>query len=273
MEQFYKRLNFTPQDVAEIRAINPHTGEIKVGFFDNEEDFVRACAEMNRKYQLYAGRNPRPRRLFSRAPNQMKEGIRAASDEDIEKITAIAIDIDPIRPAHTASTDDELQQAIEVGKKIAAEYPNSSVDMTGNGAAVWMVLDEPIENSDEIKRKLGLFEETIRQKYSTAKIKIDSIHNQSRINKIIGTRSIKGKDTKNRPHRDTQFISYSTAPVAGLAAKIKGTPVEEPFRKCEVMERIRTNAVANNHLSHYERMVLCNCLIHYGDRGKQTIHT
>ena len=97
IRQFYQRLNHTSPSVTEIRAINPHTGEVWVGYFDNEDAFLSACEKLNGEFQLYAGRNPRPQELFERAPNQMRKGIEGGKNTDIQTILHIAVDIDPIR--------------------------------------------------------------------------------------------------------------------------------------------------------------------------------
>ena len=212
--RFYQRLRHQGYGITEVRAI---TGEgIKgIGFFDNQDDFVKACVQWNGKANLYAGRNPRNRTLLNRAPNRIISGVReGGKNEDITFITAVAIDIDPIRDKNSPSTDEEFSYAIDVAESISKDFPNSTIDLTGNGACVWMPI-EPIQvplNEDErerLRRQLQRFEADIREKYLgdeyRNKVQMDYIHDFARVNRIIGTQNIKGVETKDRPHRLARF--------------------------------------------------------------------
>jgi hypothetical protein len=76
--------------------------------------------------------------------------------------------------------------------------------MSGNGSQLWAALP-PYEVTDRNRQKitanLKAFEAAIRSQFNGDGVAIDSIYNLSRIIKVIGTRSIKGKNTRERPHR------------------------------------------------------------------------
>lgn len=54
--------------VSEVRVIRPAGGIIGIGFFDDEEAFVRECVRTNAAGNVYVGIQPRPRRLLDAAP-------------------------------------------------------------------------------------------------------------------------------------------------------------------------------------------------------------
>ena len=64
--------------VSEVRVIRPAGGIIGIGFFDDEDAFVRECMRTNAAGNVYVGIQPRPRRLLEMAPNvvrPLKTGI------------------------------------------------------------------------------------------------------------------------------------------------------------------------------------------------------
>ena len=99
--------------------ISPHHEVLGIGFFDDEDAFVAACTEANGTGNVYAGIQPRPRRFFEQAPNRLARLRRGAHDQDIEHVTALALDLDPVRPKDTASTDEELERAIDEATRLA----------------------------------------------------------------------------------------------------------------------------------------------------------
>ena len=57
IRRFYQRLNHTEYGVTELAVIDPNgKGIIATGFFDYEDDFVKACSIYNGRYNIYAGR-------------------------------------------------------------------------------------------------------------------------------------------------------------------------------------------------------------------------
>lgn len=111
MRTFYKRLNHGDYGVTEVRAIGKTpetTGQIYIGFFDDEDAFVGACEKFNHQgYNIYTGRNPRHRAIMDNAPNTMRRGIGGGCAVDVSAVTAITLDLDPIRPKDIPSTDEE----------------------------------------------------------------------------------------------------------------------------------------------------------------------
>lgn len=205
----YRFLAHAGHGVTELRVISPDHGVVGIGFFDAEEPFVEACASVNGTANIYVGIQPRPRHFLDAAPNRIEHLRSGAHDRDIERLTALVVDIDPVRPKDVASTDEELARAVSRAGELAAWIESKGFgrpvrNMSGNGCHLWFALP-PLEitaqNRDEVTSRLKAFEARLRQKFAAEDVKIDSIYNLSRIIKVIGTLSVKGTDTADRPRR------------------------------------------------------------------------
>ena len=81
--------------ISEVRVIRPAGGIVGIGFFDDEDAFVRECVRTNAIGNVYVGIQPRPRRLLELAPNVVRPLKTGAGRKDIEVITATVIALDP----------------------------------------------------------------------------------------------------------------------------------------------------------------------------------
>lgn len=206
----YRFLHHTPYGVTELRAIAPNRGPVLgIGYFDDEDAFVAACEAVNGTGNVYVGIQPRPRRFLEQAPNVIRSLSNGARDQDIECITATVLDIDPVRPKNTAATDEELAVAIACANELVAGIVGEGFhqpvrNMSGNGCQVWFALPPhqlSTRNRDDATRRLKAFEAAQRCTFATESAKFDSIYNLSRIIKVIGTLSVKGDHSAQRPHR------------------------------------------------------------------------
>lgn len=218
----------TPSDVAASVALLGHAegitevralpmggkGSVLVGYFD---DLAALQAEVARidgnGRNVYVGVQPRPGELLGRSRNRLGrcEGGRRG---DIETLTSLVLDIDPDRPKDTASTDAELDLAVGRAGLVCDWFVECGWlrpvrAMSGNGVQVWAALPpttiEP-EHRAELQARLKAFEATVRERFSGDGVSIDSTHDLARITKLIGTMSVKGEDTPDRPHRLTRFM-------------------------------------------------------------------
>jgi len=193
IRQFYRRLNHPPYGLTELVALEKDTGGIiATGFFDNERDFVASSDAYNQRCNLYAGRNPRPASI-SRIINYMNiVQKKRARDKQIEHITAISLDIGPIRPKGTPATERAHQTAIQFAVKLREDI-GGGVDDSGNGAYLWIQFAKPIrmtgENRDAIKAKCWQWQKQIVEKYQPEKyrLRIDGCFDLSRLKRVIGT--------------------------------------------------------------------------------------
>ncbi|MFC1713561.1 hypothetical protein ACFL6S_07835 [Candidatus Poribacteria bacterium] len=207
--RFYRRLNHSGYGVTELVVIDPNgeKGIIATGFFDNEHDFIEACQIYNGRYNIYAGRNPRSRWFPRICMNYLDLKRRQrARDKDIEHITAISLDIDPIRPKGTSATVSQHRNSMDFALKLSHQL-GGWVDDSGNGAYLWLPFSTAIqvngENRDEVKQKCKLWQTNITQAHQPEKhcLRIDGCFDLSRLKKVIGTQSMKG-----HIHRLSRFV-------------------------------------------------------------------
>ena len=205
----YRWLAHAEHGVSELRVIRPGKGIVGIGFFDDEDAFVSECVRTNTAGNVYVGIQPRPRRLLDQAPNAVRPLKSGAGCKDIEVVTATVIDLDPVRPKDTASTEDELAAAVQTADAAAAWAEGTGVArparmMSGNGTQLWFAVP-PIplddDNRDTVQANLKAFEADLRDQVESERIKVDSIHDVARIIKVVGTVSRKGEHGSERPHR------------------------------------------------------------------------
>jgi hypothetical protein len=204
VRSFYRLLNH--KFLTELRFL-------RRGFFPafsivkNEDDFVKKCKIWNKKRNVYAGLRDRKRDLK-----------KCANFGDIIGLQIVTLDIDPIREAEIPSTNEELKRAMKVAQIIRNYFKKKKFippirAMTGNGVCLYFftpfykITDK---NRDRITRFLEKFEQNAREKFKKIlkenKCLIDRMFDLPRIGKVIGTLSVKGKNTKERPWRLSYFI-------------------------------------------------------------------
>ncbi|BAL81670.1 ATP-dependent DNA ligase [Caldisericum exile] len=205
---FYEILSH--ENESEIRLINVGVYPI-VKIVKGVEKFVSVAREYNDKSNVYTV-------LRERRPN-FKGSARA---EDIIKVQIIALDFDPIREKEYPSNDDELKRAVDVATKIAEDFEKKGFLMphiaaTGNGAALYFKIEAIPITSDSrtyITELLQRFEEYVRSEYKALlhknEVRLDNMYDLPRIGRVIGTKNIKGTETKDRPHRVSRFLYVNT---------------------------------------------------------------
>lgn len=195
-------------DVREIRVFDNKTGYPACGYFDCPDIATRALKEILHTHKVYITMNPLKRECLNRVPNQMRfrAGLKYSGDECVEKIKYILIDLDPKRASNTNATDEQLEQAEELAKKISEDYGKPFIyALSGNGYHLIYKVENGT-NKDQIKAMLKKLDE----KYTNEKVSVDTaVFNPSRITKIIGTWAKKGFSTKNKPHRISKLIAVN----------------------------------------------------------------
>lgn len=230
-------LNHSPHGVTELRVVKTGGGVEGIGFFTNPAAFVRACLTANARGNVYAGIQPRPLRFLDDTPNILLPRASGARSDDVTVVSATVIDLDPVRPRDTASTDAERDGALAVADAAASwletqGFVRPQVMMSGNGAQLWLAFD-PIEldpsNRATVSANLKAFESGVRERFATPEIKVDSIHDLGRIIKVIGTVGRKGGDTAERPHRVSYPVGdHDRRPCAALRALLLTPQVVAP---------------------------------------------
>jgi P4 family phage/plasmid primase-like protien len=212
IRRFFRLLGHEPHGLTELRIIPPGKRPW-IGYFDQEDAFVETCTTWNGKANVYAGRNPRPlifAERFPQAHNNIARGIPGAKSAEIEVITALSLDIDPVRPKDTPSTDAEHERTLIAANRIAANYPNAVVIDSGNGSQILFPIAALSVNGDarRVEAQTRAWEADVRAIVEEdARLKLDSIHDLPRIIKVPGTLAIKGDSTPERPHRLARIVS------------------------------------------------------------------
>lgn len=230
-------------EVVELRILNTKKGTVS-GYFDNMEALADAALLYDGDVEgIYSTLNPVKSDLLARANNRMEEGAKhTTSDADIERRMWIMIDFDPVRASGISSLDVEHEGAIARARRVQkmlrkAGWTDPFLFDSSNGAHLLYPIDMPNDDysRDIIKQLLG----TLDWHYSDAKVCIDtSVYNAARICKVYGTKSCKGDDTDERPHRFSGLLEQpetigivSAAQIEAIIEKLQQPNAEAPKKK------------------------------------------
>jgi hypothetical protein len=221
VECIYQSLNLLfNEQYTELRAIYP-SGRVDAGFFDKEHkrDLLIAARELNKVANIYTNLNVIDDENFSRS--SLNKVVPYAKDltknEDISIINYLLVDLDPVRPSNTSSSEEELDSAIKLSDEIKRflskkDWPEPVVALSGNGVhLIYHILHDDcycLSNSDE---NVNLIKQTLKildKKFTSDKVKVDtSVGKAGQITKLYGTISMKGEADEKRPHRQSRIIS------------------------------------------------------------------
>lgn len=190
-----------------------------IRYADNEEDFVRNVLEWC-KNDVYVGINPR-------SSNRGSGSNNSGTDRDVSSISAVVFDLDPIRPAGTASTDAQHAEAIGRAKTLAVEVSGALVD-SGSGAHVYLpATPQKIVDLDSCTASLRAFAEPVQKKYTSSTIKVDSTFDVPRIIRCWGTFNNKSSrwcrllsGTAKRREIDLKPVPVNTGAPAGVGDSV-----------------------------------------------------
>ena len=223
-EDIKKTWEYLGHSPVEIRVINPAVGVIHMQMAGSLPEFLQVCKECDGHGNVYVGLNQR-REGFT-----INGKTRGASKGDISAILTFPIDIDTIRHDESLtpdeikelqkqpSTDTELRDAIEAGQAIQTWFREKGfhippLAMSGNGSCLWGAIPQynlTNDNRDTWEAKLKAFLVQVNDVIPPElrdKAKVDTTtFDVTRILKIVGTKSVKGTHTKDRPHRVSHWI-------------------------------------------------------------------
>jgi KaiC/GvpD/RAD55 family RecA-like ATPase len=203
-------------------------GFTKSGFFKSVAEVQLAASKIDK--DAYIGINPR-----------LRVDGHANS---VGRLTCLVVDIDPIRGKDTASTDEQHQGAIGIGRRIIEDFSGGVLVSSGSGCHVYFPL-VPIQVVDHnaLGASLKKWCDEVKKLYGTKEYKVDSIWDLPRVIRLWGsynTRSnrrcepISGLDTKRFQWSFSQeaakpepkvFSSYAEERFLNLCkvnAKLKG---------------------------------------------------
>lgn len=155
----------------------------------------------------------------------------ALRDVDIDVVTRIVFDIDPIRPTDTSATQAELESALQVRTELVslmagAGWPTPALGVSGNGAHVMYrahLRNTPVWRKAAAELYLGI-RDRLSEACREAGVHFDTtVRNPSRIWRIYGRLNCKGQPTIDRPHRRAEIMLPAGAWQPVRAAVIEDT--------------------------------------------------
>ena len=197
-------------EVIEVRIPNTSQGTVS-GYFDDYRALTQAVIPYNGKYDIYCTLNPVEPSLLARCQNHLGNYAKhTTSDKDIQKLSILLIDLDPIRPSGISSTSDEKSHAEILAGAISSDlleagFPEPIVGDSGNGYHLLFKID--LENTAPNVALLKNFLAALHFRYSNEHVEVDlTTYNPARIAKLYGTMACKGDNTVERPHRRSRLI-------------------------------------------------------------------
>lgn len=195
----------------EVRIIGKTKKPIS-GFFKGADELLKQLQNVDlRNTNIYFTLNSLDDDLYSRMQHErFVAGASGAEDGDVLGYDWLFIDLDPKRKTGISSSDDELQEAYELAKKVYQFLKNYGFEepvkaISGNGAHLLYRIN--LANSDSNKELIQRCLMALSMMFDTDKVEVDtSTFNQSRVCKLYGTIAQKGASTEKRPHRLSRII-------------------------------------------------------------------
>jgi hypothetical protein len=179
------------------------------GYFDSHEEFCEKVqlADKAQHAGIYFTLQVIDPRLIGRAYNRLRVSDLTTSDKDVVAYRWLPIDLDPVRPSGIASSDSELQAAMQLREQVAEwvrvnlSFPEPIKGMSGNGAHLLFRLpDLPVNEQTTAFIRSTL--QGLASQFNNDRVTIDtSVFNPARIWKLYGTTARKGDEIPGRPHR------------------------------------------------------------------------
>lgn len=209
-------------DVIEIRVITNGKRNYS-GYFTNVDSLIKSIQPFD-NYNIYFVLNKINDACFSREQsNVILENPKVTtSDNDIMLREWLLIDIDTKRSTGVSATDKEKLNSKKTANNVYSflrDFGFNEPICTDSGNGYHLLYKINMENNDESKILLQRVLQLLDLYFSSDGAEIDkSVFNASRITKLYGTTARKGKNTDDRPHRESYIIRSPET--------IKATPIE-----------------------------------------------
>lgn len=179
------------------------------GYFTGADELISAFQELNVQGEcnVYITLNSINPACYDRQQKNIfcKNAKITTSDNDIVGYDWLMIDLDPKRPSGTSSTDEELQEAKELGNKVFQFMRNlgfSKPLFANSGNGVHLLYKIRLKNTKDNQELVKKCLKTLGMLFTSAKIDLDLTNfNPSRICKLYGTKAQKGANSELRSHR------------------------------------------------------------------------
>ena len=203
------------------------------------------------------------------------------SDKDIVKRNWLLLDIDCERPSGVSSTDTELQKSKDKANKVYRYLKNEGFEqpiIAYSGSGTHLLYRISLDPSETQLVKDSLL--ALDMMFSDEEVKIDtSVFNASRITKLYGTMAVKGRNTKERPHRLSKIVNYPNeikVNDAELLIKLAKNLPEPPKRTFQAQEFdidswLSSNGIVVKEQANFNggrKLILEECPFDSSHRGK-----
>lgn len=252
----------------EIRLL--HTGNKKTasGYFTDADKLIFALSKFNTSnYQFYFTLNSIKPECYSREQHDcFLENRQTTTGNDVTVYNWLFIDLDPVRAAGISSSNEELQLAYNLAKKVARYmhelgFYEPVKAVSGNGAHLLYRIG--LANTDENKALIKQCLAVLANLFNTDKVKIDQANiDANRICKLYGTLASKGANTPERPHRMSRLIGD----VKEIAKNDKAF-LEKLASQLPQAEPVKPNRYNNYNPSQFD---LTDFMAKYGLTGKSS---
>lgn len=204
-------------ELFEVRCLESSGNRIYSGYFHDAETLIDSLCRLNSgESNIYITLNDVKEECYSR--EQRDKFVQSTNskkpttgDVDINGYDFLFIDVDPVRPSGTSSSDEQLQKAKATGNKVYVFMKNLGFNdpvtaMSGNG--IHLLYRIQLQNNDGNRALVKKGLETLDMFFSNEEVKIDTANiNPARICKLYGTMARKGSNTEQNPHRLSHLLS------------------------------------------------------------------
>lgn len=193
--------------LVEVRVIGD---KVYSGYFKDADKLVDALKPFSRE-NIYFVFNDIAEGCYDREQQEcFRMSKNTTSDADITDRKWLLIDVDPVRPTGVGSTNEEKGEARDVGLKVfkfLRDIGFSSPISADSGNGFHLLYPIFLKNTPENTKLIRDVLQVLDMFLSNDKAKIDtSVFNASRITKLYGTFARKGRDSKERPHRESRIV-------------------------------------------------------------------
>lgn len=201
-----------PGELFEVRVIRQDRRQPLVGYFTNVDTMIQQLKRQDLQgCNVYIVLNEIKPECAGRLAVDKFCLSDATSDNDIARRVWILVDIDPVRPSGTSSTDEHIALSKETANKVYKflndqGFSKPVCGFSGNGCHLLYRVD--MKNNDNCKKAIETFLKTLSVLFSDDRIKVDTANfNAARVCKLYGTLAQKGADTERQPHRMSRLLS------------------------------------------------------------------
>lgn len=203
----------------QLYEIRIHAGAKKIisGYFRGADGLIRELRKLQTRdldgANIYITLNAINDACYDRKQRETLRTYNDAttSDNDVIGYDWLMIDLDPVRPKDTSSTDDQIKAAKEKANKIYKYladigFEKPLVAESGNG--IHLLYKVALNANENVKTLLKNSLLALDMLFTDDVIGVDCVnYNQSRICKLYGTLAQKGSGSEERPHRMSRIVS------------------------------------------------------------------